>query len=78
MTIIDLTKMKEEETGVIKEIHGAEDFAGRIEAMGIRPGKKIKKITSSFLGGPQTIEIDTVKVAIGFGMAKKILIEVDR
>lgn len=88
MTIIDLTKMREDEVGVIKEVHsasskkcgvhGANGFAERIAAMGIRPGKKIKKISSSFLRGPQTIEIGKMQVAIGFGAAKKILVEVNR
>lgn len=88
MTIIDLTKMREEEVGVIKEIHpasskkcgvhGGSGFDERIGAMGIRPGKKIKKISSIFLRGPQTIEIGKSQVAIGFGMAKKILVEVNR
>jgi len=46
--------------------------------MGIRPGKKIKKISSNFWCGPQTVEVDNVRVAIGWGMAKKIFIEVER
>jgi len=35
-------------------------------------------VSSHFWRGPQTIEIDNLQVALGFGMAKRILIQVDR
>ncbi len=44
--------------------------------MGIREGKRLKKVSSHFWQGPQTVEVDKVRIAIGFGMAKKIFIEV--
>ncbi|MCM8783916.1 MAG: ferrous iron transport protein A [Candidatus Omnitrophica bacterium] len=72
----DLTQMEEGELGIIKEFRGGIGFVRRIESLGIREGKKIKKISSQFLRGPQTIEIDNCQFAIGFGMAKKILVEV--
>jgi ferrous iron transport protein A len=46
--------------------------------LGIRSGKRITKISSHFWRGPQTIEIDNLQVAIGFGMARKIFIEVNK
>lgn len=78
MKEMNLTKMQPGETGFIKEIEGGEGFINRIQSMGIRPGKKIKKVSSHFLRGPQTIEMDNMKVAIGFGMAEKIIVEVSR
>jgi len=75
---IDLTKMKVDEVGVVKEFAGGHNFLNRVQSMGIRPGKKIKKISSNFWCGPQTVEVDNVRVAIGWGMAKKIFIEVER
>ena len=76
--LIDLTHMKPGELGVITQLRGGCDFAGRIQGMGIRTGKKIKKISSHFWRGPQTIEVDNSRFAIGFGMARKIFIEVER
>jgi len=73
----DLTQMSAGETGVIKELLGGRGFVKRIESLGIREGKRIKKISSQFFRGPQTIEIDNSQFAIGFGMAKKIIVEVD-
>ena len=74
--VIDLTQMRTGESGIIKELRGGNDFEKRINGMGLRPGKGIKKISSHFWRGPQTVEIDRVRFSVGFGMAKKIFIEV--
>ena len=76
--LVDLTQVKPGETGLIKELRGGCDFARRIQSMGMREGKKLKKVSSHFWRGPQTVEVDKTRVAIGFGMAKKIFIEVER
>jgi len=75
---IDLTQMKPDESGVVAEIQGGFGMTRRIESMGIRPGKKITKVSSHFWRGPQTVQIGNLRVAIGFGMARRIFIEVDR
>lgn len=74
--IIDLTQMRTGESGIIKELRGGCDFGRRINSMGLRPGKQIKKVSSHFWRGPQTVEVDRVRFSIGFGMAKKVFIEV--
>jgi Fe2+ transport system protein FeoA len=43
--------------------------------MGILPGKRIIKVSSMFMRGPVTVQVDRVQVAIGFGMAGKVLVE---
>jgi len=76
--IIDLTKMQPGETGVIHGLDEGEHFRRKVQSMGIRPGKKIKKVSSHFWRGPQTVEVDNSRFAIGFGMSKKILVQVER
>jgi len=44
--------------------------------LGIRPGKKVTKISSTLLRGPVTLTVDNAQVAIGFGMANRIIVEV--
>lgn len=75
--VIDLTGMKTDKIGVIRELKGGSDFIRRINSMGLRPGKRIKKVSSHFWRGPQTVEVDNTSFAIGYGMAKKIFVEVD-
>ena len=76
--IVDLTQMQPNESGTIIELHGGFGFMRKLQSMGIRPGKKITKISSHFWRGPQTVEIDNLQIAIGYGMARRIFIEVKK
>ena len=75
--ILDLTQLKSGQKGKIVEIQGGEGINRRLEILGIRQGKQVTKISAQFLRGPQTLKVDNLQVAIGFGMARKILIEVE-
>jgi len=70
-----LTELRTHETALVKEISGGHAAAERLGALGIRPGKKITKISAHFWRGPVTIRMDKAKVAIGHGMADKIIVE---
>ena len=76
--IVDLTQMQPGETGIVEEIQGGHGLIRKLQSMGVRPGKKIIKVSSHFWRSPQTIEIDNLQVAIGFGMAKRIFVQVER
>jgi len=45
--------------------------------LGIRPGKKITKISSMLMRGPVTVQAGHTQIAIGFGMANKIFVELE-
>lgn len=47
----------------------------RLNALGIRPGQRITKVSSTLMQGPVTIRVGNAQVAIGFGMASKIIVE---
>lgn len=71
--------LSEAEHGVELEIADVLDGHGlknRLENMGIRIGKKVKKLSSVTSKGPLIIEIagSSSNVALGYGMAKKILV----
>lgn len=72
---ISLTKMKNGQRGVVVEILGGSGLIKRLSTLGIRLGQKVTKISSIYMRGPVTIQINNTQVAIGFGMAKKIIIE---
>ncbi|MFH1791964.1 MAG: FeoA family protein [Candidatus Omnitrophota bacterium] len=76
--IIDLTQLKANQKGVIVELAGGEEFNRRIQNIGIRAGKTVRKINAQFWRGPQTVEVNGMKVAVGHGMAKKIMIKVSQ
>jgi Fe2+ transport system protein FeoA len=62
---IDLTQLKPKESGVIVELSGGHNFISRIQNIGIRPGKKITKISSHFCA-VRRCKVDNMQVAIGF------------
>ncbi|NQT32277.1 MAG: ferrous iron transport protein A [Candidatus Omnitrophica bacterium] len=70
-----LTELRNGQTAVVKDIEGGGGAKDRLESLGIMPEKKITKISSHFWGGPVTVMIGKTKVAIGHGMAKKIIVE---
>jgi len=74
--IVDITQLKPGESGIVVEIGGGFGFTQKVQNLGIRPGKKITKVSSHFGRGPQTIKVDNSRVALGFGMAKKIMIKI--
>lgn len=75
---IDLTQLQPGETGIVEEIQGGQGIRSKLQSMGVRPGKKITKVSSHFWHGPQTVEVDNMQIAMGFGMARRILVEVQR
>ena len=75
MGIILLTELGSKRTAVVKEIQGGDEVKSRLESMGIRPGKKITKVSAHFWRGPVTVLVDKTRIAIGHGMAARIAVE---
>lgn len=73
-----LAEMRTGQTGTVVEVLGGHGLIRRLEALGIRPGKKVTKISSTLFRGPITLRVDNTQVAVGFGMARKIIVEVDK
>jgi len=76
-TQVTLVQMQTGQKGTVVEIAGGRRIISRLSALGIRPGRRITKIGSMFMRGPVTIKVGRAQVAIGFGMARRIIIEMD-
>ena len=72
---ITLRQMQPGQSGIVFQIQGGHGLINRLNALGIRPGQKIIKTGSTLMRGPVTIKVGTAQVAIGFGMANKIIVE---
>ena len=57
---------------VIDRIMGGYGIQRRLSEMGLLPGERIRVISSD--SGPVVVEVKGVRVGIGFGMAKKIMV----
>ncbi len=74
---INLAEMKPGQKGIIKHIQGGPGFSVKINQIGLRKGKEIKKISSVFKNGPVTLSVDNLQLAIGHGKATRIIVEVN-
>ena len=75
---LTLAEMRTGQTGTMVGVMGGHGLIRRLDALGIRPGKKVTKISSTLFRGPVILRVDNAQVAVGFGMAKKIIVEVDK
>jgi len=76
--VTSLNELRPDEMGTVMRIHGGRGLANRLGALGIIPGAKITKISTMSTRGPTTVLVNRTQVALGFGMASKIIINVDR
>lgn len=75
MQKIDLVRFDVNKKGIIIDILGGWGMKEKLEKLGIRMGSEVVKISSNILRGPVVIEVGHTKVAIGYGMAKKIIVK---
>ncbi len=75
---LTLADMKAGQSGTVVEVLGGHGLVRRLDALGIRPGKKVTKISSMLFRGPVLLSVDNAQVAVGFGMARKIVVKADK
>ena len=76
MEKMDLTQLDVNRQAIVTEIEGGPNIVKRLVSIGIRPGVSIKKISAHFWKGPVTVHVGRTKIAVGYGIAKKIVVEV--
>ena len=75
---LTLAEMRTGQTGTVVEVLGGHGFMRRLDALGVRPGKKVTKLSSTLFRGPVILRVDNAQVAVGFGMARRITVQVDK
>lgn len=69
-----LVNLSPGDQGVVRGVAGGQGVRRNLENLGVRKGSRIKVISRHFKGGPVVIMAGNTKVAIGFGMARKVLV----
>ncbi|MEO0156537.1 MAG: fused ferrous iron transport protein A/B [candidate division WOR-3 bacterium] len=77
MAVVNLTMMKSGEKGKVVEITGGKGLINRLESLGIIPGAEITKIGEQIMHGPVVVKIGNTQIAIGYGMARKVMVNVE-
>ncbi|MCF7878652.1 MAG: ferrous iron transport protein A [Candidatus Omnitrophica bacterium] len=74
--MISLLQLNSNQAAKIAATKGGRGLLLRFNNLGIRKGAQIKKVAGYFRGGPIIIKVNGTQLALGKGMASKILVEV--
>lgn len=72
---MSLAEIPSGRNAIIRGILGGFGLSRRLDALGIRTGKKIVKVSTPLARGPVVLRCGNTQLAIGFGMARKIIVE---
>jgi len=72
--LMPLAFLGEGESGRVVEVRAGRGLTRRLIAMGIAPGMKVRVLKSSG-PGPILIEVGQTRIALGRGIAMKIIVE---
>jgi ferrous iron transport protein A len=73
--ITNLARMAPGETGRITGLTSGPGLVRRLEEIGLRVGQRVSKISGMPLRGPVVVQVGGTRVALGHGMAKKVMVE---
>jgi ferrous iron transport protein A len=72
MSLYDLTVGTEAR---IVELRGGHGFQSRLRALGLSEGQVVRKLSKVGWGGPVIVIVNRAQVALGRGMARRIMVE---
>jgi ferrous iron transport protein A len=70
-----LDQVYENKKATVIDIRGGQGIRQRLGQMGIHPGDIITMLRVGALGGPILIEVHSSQVALGKGIASKVIVE---
>ena len=72
-----LIQLKTGETARVVSFEGGGHLQRRLENLGIRMGSRLTKVSSHFWRGPITVKVNRFSIALGYGLASKIMVETE-
>jgi ferrous iron transport protein A len=77
MRKLSLIQIRENQKAKVLEISGGRILQHRMMSMGIYPGREIMKLSHFALRGPVTVSVGRSVLALGHGVAAKIIVETE-
>jgi ferrous iron transport protein A len=74
--IIPLTQLETGREAKVVELRGGKGMVHRLESRGIRPGLAVRKTSDQLMRGPVTVRVGHTTLAIGHGIAGRVMVEV--
>jgi ferrous iron transport protein A len=75
--VTDLERMPKGVWARVLGVDGGWGVARKLEDIGLREGKRIRKVSSQLMAGPVTVLVDGRQVAMGRGIARRVRVEVE-
>lgn len=76
MTDISLADLRAGESGRVLRVSGGWGVQRRLQALGIRPGATVTKVSGAFRPGAIVVSAGGGQAALGYGVARKVIVEV--
>lgn len=70
---VSLLKLQNNKSACVVAFHGGAGFSHKLERLGVRIGSRVMKV--SHTSGPVIVKAGQTHLAIGRGMAAKIIVE---
>jgi ferrous iron transport protein A len=77
MRKLSLIQMKENQKGRVVEVLSGSVLQARLMSMGIYKGREITKLSHFALKGPVALRVGRSILALGHGMAHKVIVEIE-
>lgn len=74
--MVALNDLPDGSIGIIMVINGGYGLTQKLDALGIRVGKEITKVSRQWMKGPVIIRSGNTEIAIGYGMARRIMVKI--
>ena len=74
--IVSLAEMAPGQTGMVVSLEGGHGMMRRLAAMGLHRGAAVTKTSSQPFRGPISVQVGNTEVALGFGLARRVMVEV--
>jgi ferrous iron transport protein A len=75
--VTDLERLPKGARARILEVDGGIGVVRKLDGIGLRAGKEVRKVSSQLMAGPVTVLVDGRQVAMGRGIARRVRVEVD-
>jgi len=77
-TTVSLADLEAGESGNVLRVAGGWGVQRRLRALGIRPGAKVTKVGAAFRPGAIVVAAGGGQAALGYGVARKVIVEMHR
>lgn len=74
---IPLTALPADVEGTVVALDGGYGMQARLRSLGILEGRRLRKLSHIGRRGPVVVLIERMQVAIGYGIARRVLVRAD-